>query len=96
MSPKKSTPKKSGEGRSAARKTATSKVTTSNTARPRAEAAKKAAPKKAATVKPDQMDAELLEFIQAIDDYKRTEGRPFPTWSEILEIVKDLGYERSA
>ena len=40
------------------------------------------------------MDPELLEFIQAIDDYKRIQGRPFPHWSEVLEIIKDLGYER--
>ena len=46
--------------------------------------------------KPDSMDADVLEFIQAIDDYKRQAGRPFPSWSEILEIVKRLGYEREA
>ena len=33
---------------------------------------------------------------KAIDDYKRQAGRPFPSWSEILEIVKRLGYEREA
>ena len=36
----------------------------------------------------------VLEFIQAIDDYKRAEGRPFPNWSEVLDIVKGLGYQR--
>ncbi len=43
---------------------------------------------------PDQMSAEVIEFITAIDDYKRKRGRPFPSWSEVLEIVKSLGYER--
>lgn len=60
--------------------------------------AKKAQPKKkpASTPKPSEMEADVLEFIQAIDDYKRREGRPFPSWSEVLDIVKDLGYERRA
>lgn len=50
---------------------------------------------KATVTKPDQMAPEVLEFIQAIDDYKRLHGRPFPNWSEVLDIVKQLGYERS-
>lgn len=55
---------------------------------------KSASRPKPAVTKPDEMDPELLEFIQAIDDYKRIQGRPFPHWSEVLEIIKDLGYER--
>ena len=35
-----------------------------------------------------------LEFMSALDDYKRTSGRMFPTCSEILEVLKKLGYER--
>lgn len=46
--------------------------------------------------RPDEMPADVLEFITAIDDYKRLHQRPFPTWSEVLEIVKGLGYARSA
>ena len=45
---------------------------------------------------PDAMSDDVIEFITAIDDYKRKHGRPFPSWSEILEIVKGLGYQRSA
>ena len=41
------------------------------------------------------MAPELLEFLQAIDDYKRLYDRPFPSWSEVLEILKALGYEKS-
>jgi hypothetical protein len=37
----------------------------------------------------------VLEFITAIDDYKRLHRRPFPTWSEVLEILKTLGYSRT-
>ena len=50
---------------------------------------------KPATSKPDQMEPAVLEFIQAIDDYKRIHGRPFPSWTEVLEIIRNLGYERT-
>lgn len=33
-----------------------------------------------------------IEFMQAIDAYKRAAGRMFPTCSEILEVIKSLGY----
>lgn len=52
--------------------------------------------KKTVTPRPDEMSEEVLAFITAIDDYKRINQRPFPNWSEVLEIVKTLGYERSA
>ncbi len=39
---------------------------------------------------------EEVEFMSALDDYKRRSGRMFPTCSEILEVVKSLGYERRA
>jgi len=37
---------------------------------------------------------EELEFMQALDRYKRSSGRMFPTCSEILEVVRGLGYVR--
>ncbi len=45
---------------------------------------------------PDSMPADVIEFITAVDEYKRRNQRPFPSWSEILEIVKGLGYQKSA
>jgi len=36
-----------------------------------------------------------VEFMQALDRYKRTSGRMFPTCSEILEVVRSLGYVRT-
>ncbi|WP_437185877.1 hypothetical protein SH668x_003000 [Planctomicrobium sp. SH668] len=41
--------------------------------------------------KPDE-----VEFMRAMDDYKRRSGRQFPTWSEVLEVVRDLGYRKVA
>ncbi len=35
-----------------------------------------------------------IEFMHALDAYKRSSGRMFPTCSEILEVIRALGYER--
>ena len=43
-----------------------------------------------------EISGELLDFIMAIDEYKRINERPFPTWSEIFEIVQYLGYRKVA
>lgn len=40
------------------------------------------------------LEAETLEFINAINRFKAASGRAFPTWSEVLGILKDLGYEK--
>lgn len=37
-----------------------------------------------------------VEFMTAMDDYKRRSGRMFPTWSEVLEVIRDLGYRKVA
>ena len=37
-----------------------------------------------------------VEFMQAMDVYKRKNGRMFPTCSEILEVIRDLGYVRAS
>ena len=41
-----------------------------------------------------EITGELLEFIMAIDEYKRINDRPFPSWSEVFEIVQYLGYRK--
>ena len=35
-----------------------------------------------------------VEFMHALDEYKRTSGRMFPTCSEVLEVLKKMGYEK--
>jgi len=35
-----------------------------------------------------------IEFMQAMDAYKRANGRMFPTCSEILEVIRAMGYVR--
>ena len=68
------------------------KTTSKKTSKSPAASSKK---KKAVTPRPDEMSDEVMDFITAIDDYKRKHERPFPNWSEILEILKGLGYERA-
>lgn len=43
-----------------------------------------------------EMTGELYEFVMAIDEYKRTNSRPFPSYSEIFELIKYLGYRKVA
>jgi len=47
------------------------------------------------TCERDYTDDEV-EFMHALDDYKRSSGRMFPTCSEILEVIRDLGYSRGS
>jgi len=43
-----------------------------------------------------EMTDEQFEFVMAVDTYKRLNNRPFPTWTEVLEVVKQLGYRKVA
>jgi hypothetical protein len=43
------------------------------------------------TCERDYSDDEIV-FMQAMDEYKRKNGRMFPTCSEILEVVRSIGY----
>lgn len=37
---------------------------------------------------------EEIDFMKAMDDYKRQSGRQFPTWSEVLEVLRSIGYRK--
>ena len=37
-----------------------------------------------------------IAFMKAMDQYKRDNRRPFPTWSEVLEVLFALGYRKVA
>lgn len=47
------------------------------------------------TCERDYTDDEL-QFMQALETYKRTSGRMFPTCSEVLEVLRGLGYAKMA
>jgi hypothetical protein len=42
------------------------------------------------------MTDEQFEFLMAVDEYKKKNDRPFPTWTEVLEVIKALGYRKVA
>lgn len=35
-----------------------------------------------------------IDFMKAMDQYKRENRRPFPTWSEVLEVLYAMGYRK--
>ena len=45
------------------------------------------------TCERDYNDDEIA-FMKALDQYKRANRRPFPTWSEVLEVLYSLGYRK--
>jgi FMN phosphatase YigB (HAD superfamily) len=47
------------------------------------------------TCERDYTDEETL-FMKAMERYKRENRRPFPTWSEVLEVMRSLGYRKVA
>jgi hypothetical protein len=46
------------------------------------------------TCEKDYSDEEIT-FMKAMDQYKRSNRRPFPTWSEVLEVLRSLGYRKT-
>ena len=41
-----------------------------------------------------EMTAYQFEFVMAIETYKKLNRRLYPTWTEILEILYQLGYRK--
>ena len=46
------------------------------------------------TCERDYTDEETM-FMKAMERYKRENRRPFPTWSEVLEVLRALGYRKT-
>ncbi len=42
-----------------------------------------------------EMTQEQFIFIMAIDAFKRVNGLTFPTWTDVLEIIRKLGYRKT-
>ena len=49
-------------------------------------------PSKPRIQKPDEMTGEVLEFLNALDDFKRREMTQHLPWQQVLEVVRELGY----
>ncbi len=43
-----------------------------------------------------EMTEDQFEFLMAINEYKRVNRRPFPSWTEVLDVMKALGYRKVA
>ena len=43
-----------------------------------------------------EMTQEQFLFIQAIDAFKKANDKPFPTWTEVLEVIRKLGYRKTS
>ena len=41
-----------------------------------------------------EMTGEQFEFVMAIETYKKVNKRMFPTWTEVLEVMHQLGYRK--
>src|SRR4029077_17298511 len=41
-----------------------------------------------------EMTAEQFEFVMAIEMYKKVNKRLYPTWTEVLEVINQLGYRK--
>ncbi|MBI1370296.1 MAG: hypothetical protein GC162_16805 [Planctomycetes bacterium] len=42
-----------------------------------------------------EMTNEQFLFVMAIDAFKRVNNRSFPTWTEVLEVIRKLGYRKT-
>ncbi len=40
------------------------------------------------------MSTEQFEFVMAIETYKKVNKRLFPSWTEVLEVMLQLGYRK--
>ena len=43
-----------------------------------------------------EMNQEQFEFVMALNEYKKVNKRPFPTWTEVLDVIHALGYRKVA
>ncbi len=42
-----------------------------------------------------EMTPEQFLFIMAIDAFKRVNGKTVPTWTDVLEVIRKLGYRKT-
>ena len=43
-----------------------------------------------------EMTDEQFAFLMAINRYKSVNNRPFPTWTEVLDVIHAIGYRKVA
>ncbi|HVZ93933.1 MAG TPA: hypothetical protein VG797_05435 [Phycisphaerales bacterium] len=43
-----------------------------------------------------ELNQEQFLFLMAIDQFKRVNGKTFPSWTDVLEVIRLLGYRKTA
>ncbi|MEM7230308.1 MAG: hypothetical protein AAF432_15995 [Planctomycetota bacterium] len=43
-----------------------------------------------------EMTHEQFMFVMAIETFKRVNGKTFPTWTDVLEVIRKIGYRKTA
>jgi len=79
------TSKKSGK------QTASNKKGKSGSTRTASRSAKRRSPKDPPE-DPELLEYERLEFLKAMDKYKRKTGKTFPSWTEVLDVLRGIGW----
>ena len=41
---------------------------------------------------PELLELERTQFLRAMDRYKRRTGKTFPSWTEVLIVIRELGW----
>ena len=41
---------------------------------------------------PELLEYERTQFLRAMDRYKRRTGKTFPSWSEVLDVLREIGW----
>lgn len=41
------------------------------------------------------MNREQFLFLMAIDSFKKANGKQFPAWTDVLEVIRLLGYRKT-
>ena len=41
------------------------------------------------------MTQEQFMFLMAIETFKQVNGKTFPTWTDVLEVIRKLGYRKT-
>ena len=44
----------------------------------------------------DSLSSEELQFIKAIEKYKSENNKHFLSWTEVLKILRELGYKKTS
>jgi hypothetical protein len=43
-----------------------------------------------------EMTEEQFTFLMAIEEFKRTSGRSYPSWRDVFRIAQELGYRQTS